>query len=61
MEPIKGFRTVSGVAVICLVIALLVGCATTPEDENEPNIPVTAGDQDDNHPPSACGQGYLQC
>lgn len=36
MEPIKGFRTVSGVAAICLVLALLVGCATTPEDEKSP-------------------------
>jgi phosphohistidine phosphatase SixA len=36
MEPIKGFRTVSGVAVICLVLALLVGCATTPEDKTSP-------------------------
>ena len=36
MEPIKGFRTVSGVATICLVLALLVGCATTPEDKTSP-------------------------
>jgi len=36
MEPIKGFRTVSGVAAICLVLALLVGCATTPENETSP-------------------------
>jgi len=36
MEPIKGFRTVSGVAAICLVLALLVGCATTPVDEKSP-------------------------
>ncbi|MBT8407477.1 MAG: histidine phosphatase family protein [Deltaproteobacteria bacterium] len=33
MKPIKGFRTVSGVAVLCLVLTLLVGCATTSEDE----------------------------
>ena len=33
MVPIKGFRTVSGVAVLLLVLSLLVGCATTSEDE----------------------------
>ena len=33
MKPIKGFRTVSGVAVLSLVLMLLVGCATTSEDE----------------------------
>ncbi|UCF02066.1 MAG: histidine phosphatase family protein [Deltaproteobacteria bacterium] len=36
MEPIKGLRTVSGVAVMCLILALLLGCATTPEDETSP-------------------------
>jgi phosphohistidine phosphatase SixA len=36
MEPIKGFRTVSAVAIMCLVLALLVGCATTSEDEKSP-------------------------
>ena len=33
MVPIKGFRTVSGVAVLFFVLSLLVGCATTSEDE----------------------------
>ena len=33
MVPIKGFRTVSGVAVLLFVLSLLVGCATTSEDE----------------------------
>jgi phosphohistidine phosphatase SixA len=36
MEPIKGFRTVSSVAVLCVVLTLLVGCATTSEDETSP-------------------------
>jgi phosphohistidine phosphatase SixA len=36
MEPIKGLRTVSGVAVMCLILALFLGCATTPEDETSP-------------------------
>ena len=36
MEPIKGFRTVSSVAVLCLVLTLLVGCVTTSEDETSP-------------------------
>ena len=36
MEPIKGLRTISGVAVMCLILALLLGCATTPEDETSP-------------------------
>ena len=33
MEPIKGLRTVSAVAALCLVLTLLVSCATTSEDE----------------------------
>ena len=33
MEPIKGLRTVSGITALCLVLTLLVGCATTSEDE----------------------------
>jgi phosphohistidine phosphatase SixA len=33
MVPSKGFRTVSGVAVLFVVLFLLVGCATTSEDE----------------------------
>jgi phosphohistidine phosphatase SixA len=33
MVPIKGFRTVSEVAVLLSVLSLLVGCATTSEDE----------------------------
>jgi phosphohistidine phosphatase SixA len=37
MEPIKGFRTVSAVAIMCLVLTLLVGCATTSEDEKSPS------------------------
>jgi phosphohistidine phosphatase SixA len=36
MEPIKGVRTVSGVALLCLILALLLGCATTAEDETSP-------------------------
>ena len=36
MEPIKGLRTISSVAVMCLILALLLGCATTPEDETSP-------------------------
>ncbi len=36
MEPIKGFRMVSGVAVLCLVLTLLLGCATTSENETSP-------------------------
>ena len=36
MEPIKGFRMVSSVAVLCLVLNLLVGCATTSENETSP-------------------------
>jgi len=36
MEPIKGFRTVSAVAIMCLVLTLVVGCATTSEDEKSP-------------------------
>jgi phosphohistidine phosphatase SixA len=36
MEPIKGFRTVSAVALMCLVLTLVVGCATTSEDEKGP-------------------------
>jgi phosphohistidine phosphatase SixA len=36
MEPIKGFRTVSAVAIMCLVLTLVVGCATTAEDEKSP-------------------------
>ena len=35
MEPIKGFRTVFGITVLCLVFTLLVGCATTSEDETD--------------------------
>ena len=35
MGPIKGFQTVSGVALLCLVFTILVGCATTSEDETE--------------------------
>jgi phosphohistidine phosphatase SixA len=36
MEPIKGFRTVSAVAIMCLVLTLVVGCATTSEGEKSP-------------------------
>lgn len=36
MEPIKGLRTVSAVAIMCLVLTLVVGCATTSEDEKSP-------------------------
>ena len=36
MEPIKGFRTVSAVAIMCLVLTLIVGCATTSEDAKSP-------------------------
>ena len=36
MEPIKGFRAVPGAALLCLVLILLVGCATTSEDEESP-------------------------
>ena len=36
MEPIKGVRTVFGVALLCLILAFLFGCATTSEDETSP-------------------------
>ena len=36
MEPIKGVRTVFGVALLCLILAFFVGCATTSEDETSP-------------------------
>jgi phosphohistidine phosphatase SixA len=36
MEPIKGVRTVFGVALLYLILAFFVGCATTSEDETSP-------------------------
>lgn len=36
MAPIKGFQRASGVALLCLLLTLHVGCATTSEDEKSP-------------------------
>ena len=45
MEPIKGFRTVIGAAALCLVLILLVGCATTSEDETRSTYQSPSGTQ----------------